>query len=107
MLGTIGDHQDARDDRGEVVDTVVNWWRELLVLEAVPLDEDFFELGGESLTLVQFLACVEQRYAVELPLVELFADDLTVSVVEAMIRRGAGAPGGRVDEGAGVGPAEA
>ena len=58
---------------------VIRMWTDLLGKPPGSVHEDFFELGGRSLTLVQFIARVEETYGVELPVEVLFAEDLTVS----------------------------
>jgi acyl carrier protein len=62
-------------------------WTAVLHREPTSDDEDFFDLGGHSLSLVQMLALVRDRYGVELRMDELFADDITIRTVEAMIHR--------------------
>ena len=58
---------------------VIDLWTEIGLRPASP-DDDFFVLGGQSLTLVRFLALVHERYGVELPIDALFASDLTARV---------------------------
>jgi len=47
---------------------LVGWWKKLLRLEGVSLDDDFFELGGYSLTGVQLFSKIEKTYGIELRL---------------------------------------
>ena len=47
-------------------------WSEVLGLERVGMDDDFFDLGGHSLLGVRLLARVRQRFGRVLPLGELF-----------------------------------
>ncbi|MET0460458.1 MAG: thioesterase domain-containing protein, partial [Ilumatobacteraceae bacterium] len=47
-------------------------WRELLGVERVGRDDDFFELGGQSLIAVRLFTRMKKRYAVDLPLATLF-----------------------------------
>lgn len=47
-------------------------WRELLGVERVGRDDDFFELGGQSLIAVRLFTRMKKRYAIDLPLSTLF-----------------------------------
>jgi len=42
--------------------SLANIWRELFSCSEVTLDLDFFEIGGNSLTAVRFIACVEELF---------------------------------------------
>jgi amino acid adenylation domain-containing protein len=58
---------------GEGVEgTLANWWRDLLGVEQVGLDDDFFGLGGHSLVGVRLLAKIKKAYQVDLELAVLF-----------------------------------
>ncbi|MBO3748355.1 hypothetical protein J5X84_19955 [Streptosporangiaceae bacterium NEAU-GS5] len=63
---------------------VLRMWTEL-GLHADSADDDFFEAGGQSLTLVRFLARVQEAYGVELPVDRLFDADLTVAAAARLI----------------------
>jgi thioesterase domain-containing protein/acyl carrier protein len=56
----------------ELEEVLTAWWQELLGLEHVAVDDDFFDLGGHSLTGVALFAKIKQRYGVELELSTLF-----------------------------------
>jgi acyl transferase domain-containing protein len=59
--------------RDATIESVLaNWWRELLGLQEVGLDEDFFELGGHSLVVVRLFAKIKNEYAANLDLSKLF-----------------------------------
>nr|WP_157553971.1 acyl carrier protein [Herbidospora sakaeratensis] len=61
------------------VERVMRLWSEILGVPVTSPDDDFFDLGGQSLSMVQFLARVEGEFGVELPIEVLFAGDLTAS----------------------------
>jgi acyl carrier protein len=60
----------------QVSETLSRIWTE--VLRVVPeYDDDFFELGGDSLAMVNVLFLVEERFGTELSVEELFAESFT------------------------------
>lgn len=63
---------------------VMRIWAEI-GLRPASLDDDFFAIGGQSLTLVRFLARVQETFGVELPVDRLFDTDLTVAVAARLI----------------------
>jgi amino acid adenylation domain-containing protein len=63
-------------------------WGELLNLDQVGVDDNFFHLGGHSLLVAQALSRLRQTYGVEVPLVEFFRRP-TVAALAARIERGA------------------
>ncbi|GLX93221.1 hypothetical protein GT755_03520 [Herbidospora sp. NEAU-GS84] len=67
---------------------VAEIWTELLGQAPPSVDDDFFELGGQSLTMVQFLARVEEQFGVELPIDVLFASGFTVAEASKAIDQG-------------------
>jgi amino acid adenylation domain-containing protein len=66
---------------------------ELLGLDAVRLHESFFELGGDSLLVVQLLCYLEEVLAVEIPLQVAF-EESTIAELAAAIQRIRSAGGG-------------
>ena len=58
---------------GEDIDTLlVDWWRESLGHERVGLDDDFFELGGQSLHVVRLFAKIKKMYGIDFNLSVFF-----------------------------------
>lgn len=72
----------------ELVARIVASWSELLHIEGVCPDDDFFDLGGTSLTFIRFIGWVQDAFDVVLPLDELFADDLTPTATARVILAG-------------------
>ncbi|MFP8962694.1 SDR family NAD(P)-dependent oxidoreductase, partial [Streptomyces nanhaiensis] len=65
------------DDAGErlraLESRLAGLWREVLGRDRVGPDENFFDLGGNSLLLVAAQSAVERAFGCELPVVDLFA----------------------------------
>jgi thioesterase domain-containing protein/acyl carrier protein len=54
--------------QNEIQGDLVSIWQELLKHERIGLDEDFFELGGDSLIAGQMFAHIEARFQQKIPL---------------------------------------
>lgn len=65
------DHIAPRD---ETQQRLAEMWSVLLGREVVGVRDDFFELGGDSLTAVRLMAEVERQFGRKLPLVWMFQD---------------------------------
>jgi acyl carrier protein len=66
---------------------VVSTWTELLPSAPGSPDADFFDLGGQSLTFVRFLARVDEHFGVGLAVDELFDGGVTVRGAAQAIER--------------------
>ncbi len=58
--------------RGRTEDAIAATWREVLRLERVGIDDNFFDLGGHSLLLVQVQAKLRAALGRDVPIVEMF-----------------------------------
>jgi thioesterase domain-containing protein/acyl carrier protein len=65
---------------------LAGWWQELLGLDTVELDDDFFDLGGHSLTGVQLFQRIKTTYGVNLALSALF-EVRTIRLLAQQIRQ--------------------
>ncbi|WP_255955418.1 amino acid adenylation domain-containing protein [Streptomyces odontomachi] len=65
---------------------------ELLGLPAPGVDDDFFDLGGTSLTAMRLMVAVEKRFGVRVPLAT-FATEPTVAALAERLRSADSAPG--------------
>jgi acyl transferase domain-containing protein len=77
----------------EVERFIADIWGELLGVEAIGRQSDFFEAGGHSLLATQVMARLYQRFGVDVPLRALF-ETRTLSAfaerVESLVRPGTG-----------------
>ena len=72
---------------------VAEMWAQIIGVRPASVEDDFFDLGGQSLDLVRFIQEVSRRYAVDLELEDLFAADFTVAATaRAIDTAGGGTP---------------
>lgn len=80
----------AADDyvapRGDVETAIARLWSEVLGGERIGVDDDFFELGGNSLIAVQLIALIRKELGVRLPMRSLF-EEPTVAGVTSLIEQ--------------------
>ncbi len=69
-----------------VEDTLASWWQELLGVDKVGLDDDFFGLGGHSLVGVRLFAKIKKTFQVDIELAVLF-EARTVRQLALVIRK--------------------
>lgn len=70
----------------EIERKIGGWWQELLGVDGVGLDQDFFDLGGQSLVAVRLVAKIKNTYQVELGLSTLF-EARTIRQLAALVDR--------------------
>ena len=72
--------------RTEVERTLLEAWREVLGVEEVGLDDNFFDLGGHSLLLARLRSRLAGRLPAEVPVVVLFRYPTVRSLAEYLAR---------------------
>jgi amino acid adenylation domain-containing protein len=58
--------------RGEIEQIIVKIWQDILPVETVGLDDNFFDLGGHSLLLVRMVGIFEKSFRKEISVIDLF-----------------------------------
>ena len=83
---------------GGVESVLAEWWQELLGVETVGLDDDFFDLGGHSLIAVRMFSKIKKTYQQDFSLSTLF-EARTIRQLAGLIRKAAppSIPGHQVD----------
>jgi acyl carrier protein len=77
--------------RSPMEEKLAGLWSELLDIDQIGVNDNFFDLGGHSLLAMQLLRRIRETFQVELSLRSLFTDqftvsDLTKSVLERQIQ---------------------
>jgi len=68
--------------RDSVEITLVEIWKEVLQLEKVGIDENFFDLGGHSFLALELMLKIDQLFGVRMPLSILFESQTIQSLAE-------------------------
>jgi FkbH-like protein len=71
----------------EIEAVLCSLWAEVLGVENIGLDDDFFALGGDSLSAVRALALINRKFSVALPMDVFFETDFTVAALASLIER--------------------
>ena len=74
LLGTPGatDRRAVRPPGNEVEITLLRIWEEVLATSPLGVDEDFFDLGGDSVLAVRLMGQIQRELGRDLPLATLF-----------------------------------
>jgi len=84
-----GSAEMRTEPRTEVEELLADIWKRVLRLEQVGIDKNFFDLGGDSISLTQVWSRVRSVLPVALPLRSLF-DSPTISGLAAIIEQAMG-----------------
>jgi acyl carrier protein len=74
---------DLATNRADAERAVAAGWREVLGVESVGLDDNFFDLGGNSLRAVELYAKLRDVLSVDLSVVDLFKYPTIRSLIDA------------------------
>ncbi|CAD1792142.1 amino acid adenylation domain-containing protein [Xanthomonas euroxanthea] len=76
----------CRDEpHGETELAVAALWREVFGLESIGREDDFFDLGGHSMTAVKLASRMSQAFSLEIPMVTLFQHRTIASMSKAVL----------------------
>src|SRR2546429_7599070 len=67
-------------------------WQELLGVEPIGIDQNYFDLGGDSILAVQLFAQIEKVFQIKLPVATLF-EAPTIEALAQILQREAPASG--------------
>jgi thioesterase domain-containing protein/acyl carrier protein len=67
-----GSALETKREDVDVETVLIEWWQKLLGLEQVSLDDDFFDLGGNSLMGVELFSEIKKTYGLDFGLSTLF-----------------------------------
>jgi acyl carrier protein len=81
--------------------TIAEIWRSILHVERVGVDDNFFDLGGHSLLVVQMQSRLRERFNCDLSLMDLFRRP-TVGAIAAYLASKGAVPSSTVDRVANV-----
>ncbi len=75
------------EPRTELEATVARLYGRALGIDRIGAEDDFWELGGDSLLATQLLAALNERYGVELPLATLFEAVTPARLAVAVVKK--------------------
>ena len=70
--------------RNAAENEIAGLWRDLLKIERVGANENFFDLGGHSLLVVRLQSRFRERFGCEVPLILLFQNPTVASMAECL-----------------------
>jgi amino acid adenylation domain-containing protein len=86
-----GESQKYVEPRNEVEQALAGIWSEVLKIEKIGINDNFFDLGGHSLLATQVVAKIRRLFGVELELRKLF-EEPTIAALANILEAGFDAP---------------
>jgi acyl carrier protein len=78
--------------RAELERNLVRIWQQLLRVETIGVEDNFFDLGGHSLLLVRLVQEIQSSLALEVALMELFEHPTVASLARHLSSKQTAAP---------------
>nr|AET25253.1 putative nonribosomal peptide synthetase subunit [Rhodococcus fascians D188] len=81
------DHSDGEQrnmSKQRMATTITSFWERALGEENLTLDDNFFDLGGDSLTAAKILALIQREYGLQAELHLIFNNPTIEEFVEAV-----------------------
>ena len=76
--------KECKEPKNEIEKKVKEIWEKLLGCSGIGVDENFFELGGNSITMVKVRTALSQEFNVELALKELLKNNTIEKLAEVL-----------------------
>lgn len=71
--------------REEIHQTITETWQSLSGIDQIAMDDDFFELGGDSVLALRLISQLRETFQIELPLNTLFETPTITGLVDFII----------------------
>ncbi|MFB9114983.1 non-ribosomal peptide synthetase [Xanthomonas arboricola pv. corylina] len=85
MAAATSDSATYVEPQGETEQAIAVIWREVFGLERIGRDDDFFDLGGHSMTAVKVALRMSQSLSVDIPMVTLFKHRTIASLSKVVL----------------------
>jgi len=79
--------EHAGDSRPRIEEAMRTLWLDLLPTDSIRLQDDFFALGGSSLSALQLVAAIESKFNIRMSLRDLLQTPTLHSMSESLWKR--------------------
>lgn len=69
----------------EIEETITKIWSDVLGIDGIGVNDNFVELGGQSLLAIQVISRIVETFQVELPLETIYKEPTVAGIAEAII----------------------
>jgi acyl carrier protein len=82
-----GDEEQLTPPRTKTEEMLADIWMQILKIERIGVDQNFFEIGGHSLSAIQLISRMREVFGMELPLKNLFERPTIAEIALAITRQ--------------------